>query len=153
MFHAQIFIHRHVEAAPFSTRIYACVYNHDPRRCHAAVIFRRTVDVVLKLARTTVVFCSNVIICHGVSRKSGTSMAVVAVVAVAVPTPLLIIALQMKRRRRRRRNRRLWTREWILQCERLCDRERGDVRRPRMAAIINYTRVFAKCDVTKLCCL
>ena len=22
----------------FSTRIYACVYNRDPRRCHAAVI-------------------------------------------------------------------------------------------------------------------
>ena len=85
MFHAHIFIHRHVEATPFSTRIYACVYNHDPRRCHAAVIFRRTVDVVLKLASTTVVFCSNAIICHGVSQKSGTAM---AVVAVAVPTPL-----------------------------------------------------------------
>ena len=62
------------------------MYNHDPRRCHAAVIFRRTVDVVLKLASTTVVFCSNAIICHGVSRKSGTAM---AVVAVAVPMPLI----------------------------------------------------------------
>ena len=36
-------------------------------------------------ASTTVVFCSNAIICHGVSRKSGTAM---AVVAVAVDTPL-----------------------------------------------------------------
>ena len=31
----------------------------------------------------------------------------------------LIIALQMKKRRRRRRKRRLWTREWILQRDRL----------------------------------
>ena len=31
----------------------------------------------------------------------------------------LLIALQMKRRQRRRPNRRLWTREWILQRERL----------------------------------
>ena len=66
------------------------MYNHDPCHCHAAVIFRRTVDVVLKLASTTVVFCSNAIICLGVSRKSGTAM---AVVAVAVPTPLIILWL------------------------------------------------------------
>ena len=39
-----------------------------------------------------------------------------------------LIALQMKRRRIRRQNRCLWTREWILQRERLRDRERGDVR-------------------------
>ena len=42
-------------------------------------------------------------------------------------TYALIIALQMKRRRRRRRNRCLWSQEWILQCERLRDREHKDV--------------------------
>ena len=88
MFHAHIFIHRHVEATHFCCCIYACVYNHDPCHCHAAVIFQRTVDVVLKLASTTVVFCSNAIIYHGVSRKSGTAM---AIVAVAVPTTLSIL--------------------------------------------------------------
>ena len=40
----------------------------------------------------------------------------------------LIIAFQMKRRRRRRRNTFIiWTREWILQCERLHDHEHEDV--------------------------
>ena len=43
-------------------------------------------------------------------------------------TCALIIALQMKRRRRRRRNRCLWTQEWILQRERLRDREHEDIR-------------------------
>ena len=53
-----------------------------PCRCYFPAHSRRRTQAG---ASTTVVFCSNAIICHGVSRKSGTAM---AVVAVAVPTPL-----------------------------------------------------------------
>ena len=70
------------EATPFSTHI-IIQSRSAPLLCH--VIFRRRVDVITKLASTTVVFFFNAIICHGVSRKSGTAM---AVVAVAVPRPL-----------------------------------------------------------------
>ena len=68
--------------------------------------------------------------------------------AEATVTCALIIILQMKKRRRRRRNRCLWTREWILQRERLSDCKHGAIRTAARGSDNKIYVSLAECDVT-----